>query len=235
MKTGMKCATLAAAGLSLAALSQTASALVIVDADTIKIEYSDIITGPDPGPGTTDGSGNFAVATITNSGTGVDVALELYSDLPEFGTHLFFSLDGSYGPLTVTDDATAPDITHLDPCNGKDPAGTGFWQLCVWMDPADKANELNNPIEFFVDGLQVSNFAYNDNGWVSALHLQGIVPDCSAWVGDYDGEGKKEPGKGGECAAIPEPHTLSLLSLGLVSILGAGITNGRRRRRLSKA
>lgn len=207
----------AATAVGLWALAGPASALVIT--------YDEIVTGNIP-----SGSSPWLTASILDitqdSTSGVNITLTPGVSSPEFITRIFFSLDTPYGGSGNLN--TSPDLDLLN-CNGRAPAGTGPWQLCMTFDPSDKWNDTAGPVSFFLAGLSESNFVSNSAGWLSVAHLQGIASECSAWVGSYNGTGRVAPKNDGHCSTttpVPEPGTLGLLGL---CLLGLGLVKRRTR------
>lgn len=212
MKLLAKISAALAAGCALLALSVPANALVIT--------YNAVVTGAVPAS-----PSPYLTATITNTTGGVNITLAPTVMGSEFITAVYFSTNDT--TFTIANISSDPD---LDPqnCNGSSPAGTGPWQLCVGFDPSDHA-QFPDSVTVFVAGITEANFIYNGDGWLSVAHVQGIQPDCSGWVGSYQGEGGIAPSNDGPCGGttdVPEPGTLGLLGLGLAA-LGLGV--GRRR------
>jgi len=209
-----KTSVVVVAGLAAYALSLPANALLVT--------YDDLVTGATPTSGTP-----WLTANITDlsGNSGVSMKLDVGVDAPEFLTSVFFSLGKSATLSGVTDPATTPDI-DLANCSGKAPANTGPWQLCLAFSPN---LQVSSPASITLSllGLHVSDFVTNASGWLSVAHIQGVQPNCSAWVGDYRG-GSVAPSADSTCTtSAPEPTTLSLLGAGLVGLFGARL---RRRR-----
>jgi hypothetical protein len=177
------------------------------------------------------GGDDYLTATIVNNGSSVDVTLDIYVDYPaEFITVIKFALQGSYGTIAVT---TSTPTIGLDTCNGNAPAGTGSWDLCLSYDSND---HIGSPTyaqtTFTLSNVQEANFGgVSGGGWTAVAHIQGIEPNCSGWVGSHVEGGVQPQDSLPECVSVPEPNVISLLGMGLVAMLGAGITNGRRRRK----
>ena len=201
------------AAITLLGVAGSANALVLT--------YDDLITGSVPASPTP-----WLTDTITNLADNVGVQMKIDAGVvsPEFITSIFFSLGASANLSKLSDPATTPDIS-LDGCSGDAPAGTGPWQLCMSFAPNLHVRSPTS-ITFNLLGLHESDFVANSAGWLSAAHIQGVLP-CSAWVGAYGGTGS--PPTPGQCGttSVPEPSTWTLLGLGVIAMLGSAVTRRR--------
>ena len=199
------------------ALAQPANALLLT--------YDDLLTGATPASGTP-----WLTADIANlaDDSGVKMTLDVGVTSPEFLTDVFFSLASSADLSGLKDPTTSPDIS-LQKCNTHTsaPADTGPWQLCLAFAPNLQVSDPTK-ISFNLLGIFEKDFVANAAGWFSVAHIQGVQPDCSSWVGAYNGPGGVAPSSGYTCTSVPEPGTLSLLWIGVVAI---GASEVRRRRR----
>src|SRR6266446_4945244 len=105
----------------------------------------------------------------------------------------------------------------------------GFYNIVVSFETANNAGRLTagESVSFTVTGALEGSF--NDlsapgggNGtYNSAIHIQGIPTDCSAWAGNSTSPNKSaEAGAGAACGTVPEPGGLALALSGLVSMGG---------------
>ena len=191
-----------AGGISAFALPANAS---LLPADGLK--YDELVTGATPASGSPWLTAEIADVYSGTVHTGVELTLNSLVTSPEFLTDLYFSLGSSADLSGVKDPSTSPDI-RLETCNtsAKDPANTGPWQLCFSFAPKLHVADLQD-FKFTLDGLFASDFVSNAAGWFSVAHIQGIQPNCSAWVGAYDGQGSVAPSSGYTCTSVPEPGT----------------------------
>jgi hypothetical protein len=192
-------------------------------ASALLLTYDDIVTGATPAS-----VAPWLTAEITNNKSGVSMTLDVGASSPEFLTDIYFSLASTANLSQLADPTTSPDIT-LSTCNSKSssPANTGPWQLCLGFAPKLQVSDPTK-ITFDLLGIFERDFVANSAGWFSVAHLQGIQPNCSAWVGS--GNSTATPSGGGSCTSVPEPGTLSLMSFAVAAVLGSAAV---RRRRLS--
>jgi hypothetical protein len=205
------------------ALAAVLSALTL-PANAMLLTYDDLLTGATPSSGTP-----WLTADITNlqDKSGVSMTLDVGVSSPEFVTDIFFSLLSTANLSKVADPATSPDIA-LSKCNSASsaPANAGPWQLCLAFAPNLQVADPSK-ISFTLLGLLESDFVANSAGWFSVAHIQGVQPNCSAWVGAYS-NGTVAPSSGGSCASVPEPETWTLLSTGVIAMGLAGFFRRRR-------
>jgi hypothetical protein len=225
--------------VSAAAIVGLGLSLVNLPANALFLQFDDLVTGPTPAS-TLGGTGgnDYMTADIVNATvngvSGVNISLVVYVDDPEFIRVFMFNLNTTIAPPAIT---TTPDI-DASACSGADPAGTGPYDLCLAFDPPGQINQgdLSTPFTFFIAGLTEANFVVNESGLFAVAHVQGVQPNCSSWVGARTSgttdSVQNFPGTGGACVPVPEPSVSSLLSIGLLAMLGAGIANARRRRGL---
>jgi len=196
-------------------------------------------------PGTTGPWGTISFTTVGTNTLVTMTALSGATGLPagEFITFWGFNTtDTSFSvPGTVSGAATGTiAVCPTDPCTsaGFKADGDGFYDIVVSFETANNAGRLTagESVSFTVTGALEGSF--NDlsapgggNGtYNSAIHIQGIPTDCSAWAGNSTSPNKSaEAGAGAACGTVPEPGGLALALSGLVSMGGLIGTRFRSR------
>jgi len=211
---------------------------------TISYSLDFIFSGQQPGNTgpwgtisfTTVGSDTLVTMTALNGATGLAAG--------EFITFWGFNTtDTSFGvPGTVSGAASGTIAVCADPCSsaGFKADGDGFYNIVVSFTDANDPGRLTagETVAFTVTGALEGSF--NDlsapgggNGtYNSAIHIQGIPTNCSAWVGNSTSPNTSaEAGAGAACGTVPEAGGLALVASGLLSVGGLIGTRFRSRSR----
>jgi len=197
-------------------------------------------------PGTTGPWGTISFTTVGSDTLVTMTALDGATGIPsgEFITFWGFNTtDTSFSvPSTVSGAAAGTIAVCADPCSSAafKADGDGFYNIVVSFTSANDPGRLTagETVAFTVTGALEGSF--NDlsapgggNGtYNSAIHIQGIPTNCSAWVGNSTStNASAEAGAGAACSTVPEAGGLALLASGLMSVGGLIGTRFRSRSR----